>query len=624
MAGMVIPTYFTAIDKFTLPLAKMKAGIISFGHEITAQQAEAAMALNATAASAQQLAMTAGAAAAAIIVPLGLATKAAMDFQDQMASVSTIVDTTKESMSQMSDEVLNMASKMPVKLNDVTDALYYIRSAGVDAANAMDVLATSNKLAVAGLSTSTEAAKAVTSAMVAFQQQGMTTEQIANSFFLTVREGKTKMDALNESFGSTGLIVANAGVKLQEFNAATAAMTNAGFTASEAQTAIRGAVIAMIKPTGEMVDVLESMGYVGSDAGTQLIKKMGGVVPAMEAIKNAAGATGDNINKAFGRVQGLNALIALLGNQHQSFLANLDEQNKGVSALEEAYGKKMATAAAQSQIFMNNLKQLGIIVGDALLPSFGLLIIVAKGIDSVFKSIAKNPIGAIFINLLAIAGGLLGVLSGLGIAIWAVSKAIMFAKSTTILFSTSLKYVFGVLKLFRALIMYDTLAVIGFVGAITLGIGAILLLSTAIGDIYTESNNAAESIDDLNKKFNQVPAALTPAQIAMEAYKDALKKVITQQNLLAKMHFAAEHGDWTGVVEYTVAAGLHSFWDTISMQDDMANPDPNKYFTPEQMNNPSVQNQIVLNVAVDKSGGVTLNGKPHTGGSISVERSSTR
>lgn len=433
----IIPSIFTAVDAISATTKKIGLNIGKLGLISTVTSARMERSFNRVSTAAMQIGHSGTAIGLGLLIPLGLATKAAMDFEAQMGNVATIVDTTKENMDTMGDAVLRMSRRIPKPVADLTESLYQIRSAGVGAADAMHVLEVSSKLSISGLSSATEATKAVTSAMVSFKTQGLSADQIANSFFLTVKEGKTKMEAINESFGSTALIVSNAGVSLQEFNAATAAMTNAGFMASEAQTALRGATIALIKPTGEMVDVLASMGYTGVDAGNQLIKKMGGLVAAMDAIKNASKGTGDNINKAFGRVQGLNALISLTGNQAASFKANLKEQMEAADALSGAYAKQLGTSAAQMQLFQNRVRGLGISIGSLLIPALnkfmGMLSPIIDGIAD-FAKHHKTLAGIIVKSIggFALFAGVVGVL---GIAIGTVTKAFWLWRSAEIAFN---------------------------------------------------------------------------------------------------------------------------------------------------------------------------------------------
>lgn len=394
MTPNILTTIFNANGNYTPNVLKMSEATNLLG----ASAKNASRSMSMLAVSEKGVALTGlsflrgTAGALALGTGLVMAGKDAMDFGQQMGNIATIVDTSTESIDNMGKSVLKMGTRGGIAkpISDLTEGLYYIRSAGIEAADAMNVLNVSGKLAMAGLSSLTDAAKAETSALITFKKQGLSAEQIANSFFLTVKEGKTKMADINESFGSTAFVAANAGVKLQEFNAATAALTNTGLTASEAQVALRGSILAMFKPTGEMTDLLQTMGLTGSDAGEKLITKMGGLVPAMLAVKDAAAKTGANINKAFGRVQGLVGYSALTGNQLEQFRKFYKEQTEGQDALSEAYGKQLQTAAAKWQLFKNQLTSTGVSVGNILLPAMNGLLRVLNPILDVVGSIADN------------------------------------------------------------------------------------------------------------------------------------------------------------------------------------------------------------------------------------------
>lgn len=92
----------------------------------------------------------------------------AKDFEKSMSNIATLVDTSSESMADMSNEVLDISKVTPVALNELTEGLYNVRSAGIDAASSIEVLHKSSKLAVAGLGTTGEAVDIVTSSINAF------------------------------------------------------------------------------------------------------------------------------------------------------------------------------------------------------------------------------------------------------------------------------------------------------------------------------------------------------------------------------------------------------------------------------------------------------------------------
>lgn len=74
-----------------------------------------------------------------------------------------------------------------------------------------------------------------------------------------MKAGKTDIAQISQAFGATAPIISAAGISLEEFSAATAALTTSGLPASQAQGALRQATISLIKPTKEMKELLNSV-----------------------------------------------------------------------------------------------------------------------------------------------------------------------------------------------------------------------------------------------------------------------------------------------------------------------------------------------------------------------------
>ncbi len=117
----------------------------------------------------------------------------------------------------LSKGVLETLKKSPVPLHDLTEALYKVTSAGVPAANAIDILNKSVQLGVTARGTTTQGADALTSAMNVFKEEGLSSNKMASMLFQTVKLGKTTLDGMAESFGATANIVQNGGVKMKDF-----------------------------------------------------------------------------------------------------------------------------------------------------------------------------------------------------------------------------------------------------------------------------------------------------------------------------------------------------------------------------------------------------------------------
>jgi TP901 family phage tail tape measure protein len=229
----------------------------------------------------------------------------------------------------------------------------------------MGTLETAGKLAVAGLGTTEEATDLLTSAMNAFESQGYSAEETAEFLFKTVKAGKTTVAELAQSFGIAAPIIASAGIDLKEFQAATAALTTTGLTASVAQNQLRQATVSLIKPTTEMKDLLEE---VGAKSGKELIETAGGLVPALEKLEEATAGDNEQWAKALGSVEALNAATGLLGEQNKAYTETMKAMEGEIVELDEAFQKQMGTFDAQYAILKGKVNKTMIELGNVIIP----------------------------------------------------------------------------------------------------------------------------------------------------------------------------------------------------------------------------------------------------------------
>ncbi len=309
-------------------------------------------------------------AGGAVAVGLGIkAVKGAADFEKQMNNVATIVDTTKENMVKMGKDVKKIATKMPVDIADLTAALYQVRSAGIDAADAMDVLTASAELGVAGLGTTEEATNLLTSAINVFSKQGYDANQIADILFKTVKAGKTTVAGLAQSFGMVAPIAGELNIDLMELQAATAALTTTGMSASIAQTQLRMTMSALLGPTGEMSELYEK---IGVETGRELLETSDGLVDVFHRLKEATEGDDEALKKAFGSVEALNAVLALTSEDvGQSYIDTMASMTSGTNALKIAVEEQKKGMWAQYQLIKNQLNVALIDLGTKTLPTLG-------------------------------------------------------------------------------------------------------------------------------------------------------------------------------------------------------------------------------------------------------------
>lgn len=324
--------------------------------------------------------------------------KMAGDFEQGMNNVSTLIDTNTENLDEMSKKVLEIGKKSPKSLSDLTDGLYAIRSAGISAADQFNVLKGSEKLAVAGLSTTAEAVDIATSAINAFNLKGQEQNKIYDMFFKVVKYGKTNVSEFAQGFGSVAGVVSSAGIKLDEYSASVAAMTTSGVKAANAHTQLKAAVAGLSRGSKDQVKIFNKL---GAKSFGDLIKKSGGMVNAFNRINKAVGGNQSKLIGLVGSVEGYNAILSLTGAQNKTYIQALNEMRYGVNALDEGYQKQMSGLNNQLNSMKNQVQALAIRFGNGLLPVFKNVADIAGNLSNAFD---KMPDGLVNFISIATAG----------------------------------------------------------------------------------------------------------------------------------------------------------------------------------------------------------------------------
>jgi TP901 family phage tail tape measure protein len=301
------------------------------------------------------------------LAAVGAASVAAFStFEKGMANVSTLIDTSTESLDAMGTQVLSLGRIIPVELSELTGALYDLRSSGVSASDQFRVLENSAKLAVAGLGTTQEAADLVTSSINAFQLEGQDAQKVFDNIFKTTQFGKTTIAQLARGFGGVAGTVAATGTELDEYLASVAALTTTGLPAAEAHSQLRAVISGLTRDTKDSRKVFRAL---GAKDLKDLIEKSGGLVPALERISGSLGGNEAKILSLVGSTEALNAVLGLTGAQGAVFDETLRSMREGANSVDAAFEKQNATLAAQAQRTRNAMTSVGVSIGAILAPS---------------------------------------------------------------------------------------------------------------------------------------------------------------------------------------------------------------------------------------------------------------
>lgn len=394
---------------------------------------------------------------AAAMAAGGLMVKSAADFETSMTSVSTLIDTNVENLSLMKKQVLEIGKRTPVALDQLTSALYDIRSAGISASDQFSVLEKSAQLGVAGLGTTKEAVDLVTSSINAFKLTGEEQNKLYDNIFKTVKTGKTNISQLAQGFGSVAGTVAAAGIKIDDYLASVAALTTTGQPAAQAHTQMKAAIAGLTRGTKEQQAIFRTL---HAKDFNDLIKKSGSVVNAFSGINRVVRGNKSKLIELLGSVEAYNAVLSLTGNQNKAYADTLSSMRFGEDAFSEAYQKQLSTTNAQMQRGRNLLQKIGIDLGTYLIPPFSKFLDCVENVMNKFDALPDGAKRFIALGTVAAGAGLL-MFGGLSMGIGAAVKG----------FGNFLKFYRGVSKFMKRHRFTAEVKAIRSIGAAIRGLG---------------------------------------------------------------------------------------------------------------------------------------------------------
>lgn len=335
--------------------------------------------------------VAAGAVAGAAIAGVGVAsTKMALDFEASIAEVKTLLpDLSEEGFNKIKADVLDLSKEMGITTEEMVPALYQAISAGVPPENVIDFLRVGAKASIGGVTDLATAVDGLTTVVNAFGYDAAETGRVADVMFTAVKLGKTTMAELSTSMFQAAPLAAALGLDIEDVAAATATLTKSGTPTSVAMTQIRQAMVALSKPTADMVPLLEATGYESGEA----LLQAEGFAGALGLLTEAADGNKQVLAKAFGSVEALQAVLGLTGENAEVAASDLAAMMDATGAADKAFETMANTAKFKLGKFLNLLRvemtKLGLLILPLLTKGLDWAInLFEKGIP-ILKSFAK-------------------------------------------------------------------------------------------------------------------------------------------------------------------------------------------------------------------------------------------
>ena len=309
----------------------------------------------------------------AIALPLlligGAAVKMAVGFETSMSKIVGQVGIAREKVRGMKKDVMALSGETGRAPIELADALFFVTSAGLRGADAMDVLKLSAQGAAAGFGEAKVVADLITSAVNAYGIANLSAAEAADILAATIREGKRDATEIAQSMGFVIPVSSELGVSFNEVGAAIAAMSRTGSNASVAVTQLRQILFSILKPQQKSRKAFKDMG-TSIEAMRIMLAGEGGLIKLLAFLREKTKTNSEAFTDAFPNVRALAGELDILvkNAKENALLFGRMEDNTGdfaaaLKAAAETAGFKFNVAMAEMKIAMIGL-------GDILLPLF--------------------------------------------------------------------------------------------------------------------------------------------------------------------------------------------------------------------------------------------------------------
>jgi len=353
MAGLgVFEALFTAKDGMTGPLKTMTSGLAGMTTQGLAMGAAfAAMNIGIT-------------AAIGAIQGLGQYISDSIDlylrFEKGLSEVATLLSDTSV-IDSYKQSLLDLSTASGQSLDTLTEGLYQVISASIEAENAMHVLTVATALATGGMSDTATTVDLLTSIINAYGMSATNAGRVSDILFETVRLGKTTISELGASLGTVTSLAAAMGVSLEEVNSALVVMTRGGIQTTNAVTYLRAILNSILKPTESAKKAAAELGIEFNAAALQAK----GLVPFLTEVAEKTEGNSDAFAKLFPNIRATTGVTALLKDGGEELNIVLEDVTDSANATEDALAKVMETDAFKMEQMSAVLEAQQVELGEA-------------------------------------------------------------------------------------------------------------------------------------------------------------------------------------------------------------------------------------------------------------------
>lgn len=417
--------------------------------------------------------------------------KAAAEFEANVAMVSTVADTTVLSAGELSAQISELSMDTAKNVNELADASYNAISAGVATEDAVATVGDATKLATAGFTSSSSALSVLTTALNAYGLEASEVTNISDSLITSQNLGVLTIDQMASSMGKAISTASAYSVDLYNLEAGYISLTKAGISVEESTTYISS--------------MFNELGSAGSDVATIITEETGmsfgqlmnagySLADVLDIVYESVDRDGEAMMNLWGSAEAGKAANAIINQGLDTFNTNLEKLEHSAGTTQAAYEAMTNTTAYSTERMENSFNNLSIAIGDDLNPVVSKFQNgIADMVDGFTELINKHP---------AISAVLVGVTVGIGavtLGLTAYCAATSIATTITATFGATLSAAIWPLTLVAVGVAAVTAAVIYMANAEDEAEKAQASLTSSSQEMADELENLQEQYEALEE-----------------------------------------------------------------------------------------------------------------------------
>ena len=360
--------------------------------------------------------------AGAMLVP---AVKGAMEYEQQISKVTTLLNDSQVDVKGLSKEFINLSNETGRSTEELTAAAYQALSAGRSYEELGEFVKTATNLSKAGFTDTATSVDILTTVMNAYGEAAGTADEIANKLVWTQNKGKTTVDELAKNMGRV-IPTANAmNVSLDDLSVAYSILTAKGISTRIATTDLNA--------------MFNELGNSGTNVGQILQEKTGmsfqdlmsngySLGDVLKILTDYSDETGTSFNELWQSTTAGQAALSLTSESAEDYNAKMKDLQASNNVVEQTMGR-LETSSVKLRKAWNNVKNMFLTIGtvalDALAPAFDKISeVVTRLTEKFMNAPAVLSIGGFLIDTI---GGAIGTIASFGSSFMAIGGAIATA-----------------------------------------------------------------------------------------------------------------------------------------------------------------------------------------------------